>query len=110
MKKETEAWLNVAKEDYADMQVMMQAKRYRGAVFFAQQAVEKILKGYIAEYTNTVPKKTHFIEILIKDAKLELAEIDNPNVAILSSAYAWVRYSDLSNEHFKTKKNNKKKY
>lgn len=52
MKKETKVWFDIAEEDFKDMIIMKKARRYRGAVFFGQQAVEKIIKAYIVEYKN----------------------------------------------------------
>lgn len=34
MKKETQIWIDLAEEDYADMHYMVEGKRLRGAVFF----------------------------------------------------------------------------
>lgn len=102
MKKETEIWLSIAEEDYKNMKVMNDTKSLRGAVLFAQQSVEKILKAYICEYTKISPKRTHFIETLIKDTKLDIGEIGSPKIEQLSVAYEWARYSDLSQVHFKT--------
>ncbi|MDO8497517.1 MAG: HEPN domain-containing protein [bacterium] len=104
MKKETKVWLELAKEDYVDMKIMKKEKRLRGAVLFAQQAVEKILKAYIAEYMSRTPIRTHYIEKLVSDAKLDLKEINNPEVELLSAAYTWVRYADLSNARLKNPK------
>ena len=101
MKKETQVWLDLAAEDYKDMKVMEKEKRWRGSVLFAQQAVEKILKVYIAENTNKTPMRIHRIERLVSDAKLDLSEIGNPDVVELSKAYEWVRYTDLSRHHFR---------
>ncbi|MDO8610781.1 MAG: HEPN domain-containing protein [bacterium] len=86
------------------MKIMKKEKRLRGAVLFAQQTAEKILKAYIAEYTNKIPMKTHFIEKLIIEAKLDLNKIDNPKVELLSTAYSWVRYADLSMNKLKNPK------
>ncbi len=44
MKKEAKLWVDLAKEDFQDMNYMRKEKRYRGAVLFAQQAVEPLLK------------------------------------------------------------------
>lgn len=101
MKKESQLWFDLAEEDFEDMRIMAESKRLRGAVVFAQQAVEKILKAYIAEYTEIIPPKTHFIEKLIKIANLDLGEITNPSVENLSTAYAWARYADIAHIHFK---------
>ncbi len=101
MKQETQVWLTIAEEDFQLMSVMKREMNLRPAVLFAQQAVEKVLKGYICEVINEKPKKTHFIEQLIKTAKLDLKEIGSPKVEKLGVAYEWARYKDLSKVHFK---------
>lgn len=103
MKKDTKKWLMLAEEDYKDMQIMVKEARYRGAVFFAQQAVEKIIKALIVEDKNIAPKKSHNIEILLKDAGLDKNEIKDTDVNKLTLAYTRVRYSDLSTVHYNTK-------
>ncbi|OGK30214.1 hypothetical protein A3B02_02155 [Candidatus Roizmanbacteria bacterium RIFCSPLOWO2_01_FULL_42_14] len=103
MKTETKMWLELAREDYKDMQVMAEGKRWRGSVFFAQQAVEKIVKAYIVEYTDKNPLKTHRIEKLIDEAGIDMTEINKPDVRTLSKAYEWTRYADLSYAHFRDK-------
>ena len=100
MKKESQLWFDLAEEDFEDMRIMAESKRLRGAVVFAQQAVEKILKAYIAEFTENTPPKTHFIEKLIKIANLDLDEVNNPSVENLSTAYSWARYPDIAHVHF----------
>jgi len=99
MKKETKVWLDIAHEDYDNMHYMQKGKKLRGAVLFAQQAVEKIIKAYIAEHKNT-PMRSHRIEKLVLEAGLNLDSIGNPDVAELSKAYEWVRYTDLAQSHF----------
>lgn len=103
MKKETELWVNLAKEDFEDMNYMWKEKRYRGAVLFAQQAVEKIIKGYIVENKSKTPRKIHAIEELIKDTDLDIREIESPDVKELSKAYTRVRYTDLSMQYYPTR-------
>jgi HEPN domain-containing protein len=102
MKKETEVWLTIAKEDYKNMCAMKESKSLRGAVLFAQQCVEKVIKAYIVEHTKESPKKIHHLEKLIQDANLDLKEINSPKIDELSKAYGWARYPDLSSSHFKT--------
>ncbi|OGK21047.1 hypothetical protein A3C23_02445 [Candidatus Roizmanbacteria bacterium RIFCSPHIGHO2_02_FULL_37_13b] len=101
MKKETELWFDLAEEDFENMHIMAKSKRLRGTVIFAQQSVEKILKAYIAEFTSTIPPKTHFIEKLVQVTGLDLNEINNPSVESLSTAYSWARYADIAQVHFK---------
>ena len=57
-------------------ELYVERKRYRGAVLFAQQAVEKIIKGYIVENRSKSPRRIHAIEELIKDAGLDVSEIE----------------------------------
>ena len=103
MKKETKVWYEQSEDDYKNYKLLAKSKSYRGAVLFAQQSVEKILKAYIIEYKNEVPKKTHRIEVLLKDAKLNSEKFNIKNVEELSKAYTWVRYPDLSQRFYKQK-------
>ena len=103
MKKETKLWFDLAQEDYKNMGIMAKSKSNRGAVFFAQQSVEKLIKAYIVEYKNEAPRKTHRIEALIKDAGLRVENISVKDIEELSKSYTWVRYPDLS-IRFYTKK------
>ena len=103
MEPETKIWYKLARDDYKNALLLWKNRRYGATVFFCQQAVEKILKAYIVEYKNKVPTKTHRIEVLVKDADLNLQEIDEPDVAELSKAYIRVRYPDLS-KHYYTRK------
>lgn len=103
MKKETKIWLEQAEDDYKNGNLLAKSKSYRGAVLFAQQCVEKILKAYILEFKNEIPKKTHKIEHLMKDADLSLEKFNIEHIKELSKSYTWVRYPDLS-QRFYTKK------
>jgi len=103
MKKEAQLWIDLAKEDFEDMNYMWKVIRYRGAVLFAQQAVEKIIKGYIVEKKSKPPRKIHAIEELVKDAGLDVKEIGNLPVEELSKSYTRVRYTDLSIQYYPTK-------
>lgn len=103
MKKEAKLWIDLAKEDFEDMNYMWKERRYRGAVLFAQQAVEKIIKGYIVENKGKTPRRIHAIEELLKDTDLNIIEIGSPDVKELSKAYTRVRYTDLSIQYYPTK-------
>ena len=100
MLKEARLWFELAEDDYKNAQLLWKNRRYSATVFFYQQAVEKILKAYIVENKRQVPRKTHRIEVLIKDAGLEVVEIKSPNVAELSKAYIRVRYPDLNRQYY----------
>ena len=85
---------------------MQKSRRHRGTVLFAQQAVEKIIKAYIVEYSGTYPRKTHIIEELLKDANLDTEEIDvqTEDIKEVSKSYTRVRYEDLSQQYYAKKK------
>ena len=104
MKKETKQWLKISSEDKEIAIEMWQTKRSVYAVMFWQQAVEKILKAYIVEFIDVLPKKTHDIDTLLKQAKLDINELPFGNVKELSLAFTRTRYEDLSRQHY-TKRN-----
>lgn len=103
MKPETTRWLQLAQEDYENMELLWEKHRYGLAVFCAQQSVEKILKAYIVEINNKRPLKTHRIEDLLKQADLDKTEINGPVVEELSKAYIRVRYPDLNKQYYRTR-------
>ena len=103
MRSETKLWLRLADDDYRNTLLLWKNRRYGATVFFCQQAVEKILKAYIVEYKKKIPSKTHRIEILIKEAGLNLEEIKSPDVVELSKAYIRVRYPDLNKQYYRTR-------
>jgi len=104
MKKETKQWLKISSEDRDIAVEMWQTKRSVYSVMFWQQAVEKILKAYIVEFIDVLPKKTHDIDTLLKQAKLDIKELPFSNVKELSLAFTRTRYEDLSRQHY-TKRN-----
>lgn len=104
MKKETKQWLKISSEDKEIAVEMWQTKRNVYAVMFWQQAVEKILKAYIVEFRDILPKKTHDIDTLIKQARLDIKELSLNNVKELSLAFTRTRYEDLSRQHYTKRK------
>ena len=50
-------------------------KRYVYAIMFWQQAVEKIIKAYITEEMNILPRKTHDVDHLLQQAKLDIGAL-----------------------------------
>lgn len=103
MKKVVSVWFKQAEDDYKNSKILTKSKSYWGAILFAQQSTEKILKAYIIEFKGVIPKKTHRIEMLLKDAGLEATNIPTKQIEELSKAYTYVRYPDM-NRRFYTKK------
>lgn len=104
MKKETKILRDLAKDDFESMNVVWNARRYRLAVFCAQQSVEKIIKAYIIEFRDSAPPRIHDIDKLLKVAKLDTSEIHIDDVSELSKAYTRVRYEDMDITYYSTKK------
>lgn len=103
MEKETKQWLKIALEDKNLAVEMWNSKRYVYAVMFWQQAVEKIIKAYIIEQKNIFPIKTHDIDQLLKQAKIDYKQHGLGKMQELSLAFTRTRYEDLSRQHY-TKK------
>ncbi len=102
MQGETENWLEQAGSDYKDARLLWENHRYGGAILFYQQAVEKILKGYIVEHKKKVPTKTHKVEFLLKEADLDISDLVlKTGVEELSKSYIRVRYPDLSRQYYR---------
>ena len=104
MKKETKEWLGIAKEDREVAEMTWKSKRYVYAIMFWQQAVEKIVKAYIVEVTSTLPRKSHDIDQLLKQAKLSLSELKIKETKELTRAFMRTRYEDLSRKYYSDKK------
>lgn len=101
MQPEAEVWFKLAEDDYKNARLMWVNRRYGATVFFCQQATEKIAKAYIVEQKKIAPPKTHRIEVLLGEAKLNLNEIDSPDVTELSKAYIRVRYPDINKQYYR---------
>ncbi|VVA44389.1 conserved hypothetical protein [Candidatus Roizmanbacteria bacterium] len=103
MKKETKEWLNIAKEDKEIAEMTWKTKRYVYAIMFWQQAVEKIIKAYIVEERNILPRKIHDLDQLLQQAKLNIKELDIKNTKELTKAFMRTRYEDLSRQYYSDK-------
>lgn len=103
MKKATGNWIKVANEDFEMMELAWRNHKYSHTILFAQQSVEKITKAYIVEKRKKVPRKIHAIEELIKDANLDLNEIEKPDIRKLSLGFTRVRYPDLSKKYYESR-------
>jgi len=104
VKKETKEWLNIAEEDKEVAEMTWKTKRYVYAIMFWQQAVEKIIKAYTTEVVNILPKKTHDIDQLLQQAKLNINELDIKDTKELTRAFMRTRYEDLSRKYYSDKK------
>jgi len=104
MKKETKEWLNIAKEDKEVAEMTWKTKRYVYAIMFWQQAVEKVIKAYIIEMVNILPRKTHDIDQLLQQAKLNINELNIKDTKEITRAFMRTRYEDLRRQYYSDKK------
>jgi HEPN domain-containing protein len=66
-------WRNGAEEDMEAAGVLLEKGKTRHGLFFAELAVEKILKAHVARITDEVPPKTHDLLRLADRAGLSLS-------------------------------------
>ena len=102
MKKITQKWLEFAKKDLENAEVLFKggAGSYEGAIWHCHQAIEKTLKALLTEQNKRIlkihdlPKLLKDNEILFPKAILEFSEEINPY-------YNQVRYPDVALEELK---------
>src|SRR3989344_6220629 len=104
MKNETKEWLKISQEDKEVAEMTWETKRYVYSIMFWQQSVEKILKAYIIEACNILPKKTHDIDQLLKQAQLDSSELGHKSSKELTRAFMRTRYEDLSRQYYSDRK------
>ena len=104
MKNETKEWLKISQEDKEVAEMTWETKRYVYSIMFWQQSVEKILKAYIIEVQSILPKKTHDIDLLLKQARLDSSEIGVVNAKEITRAFMRTRYEDLSRQYYSDRK------
>ena len=89
-----DAWKSKAAYDLETAKAMLKARRFVYVLFCCQQAVEKHLKGMIAERQKTCPPRIHH---LVRLAELTEIGVDDRQQAFLrelSSYYIQTRYPD----------------
>ena len=72
--------------------------------YFICEAVEKLLKAATQEIKDEKPKKSHTLHYLAKNSGLEFSEEEIEALRVLNNHYQKVRYRDMSNVHYSTKK------
>ncbi|MDA8146612.1 MAG: HEPN domain-containing protein [Thermaerobacter sp.] len=96
MKKASRRWMDIAEEELAVADSLLDAGRYLYAGFMAQQAAEKALKAVLQE-TMPVPPKVHDLEVLAQEANLDDQALAG-KLAALSEYYIATRYPDQREE------------
>jgi len=66
MDKKVTYWVELSEYDIETAAAMLQSKRYLYVGFMAHQAIEKILKAYLANMTGEAPPFSHSLSFLAK--------------------------------------------
>ncbi len=89
-----ERWAEQARYDLETAEAMLAAGRLLYVVFCSQQAVEKMLKGVIADRTDSFPPRVHNLMRLAQVASLDLSEDQEEFLRELSAYYIQSRYPE----------------
>ena len=73
---------------------MLATERYLYVIFLCHLALEKLLKAHVAEFTQTVPIKTHDLIYLVKKSGLEPPEKYLDFLGKINTASIPTRYPD----------------
>jgi HEPN domain-containing protein len=104
MKPEAKNWFKLAVEDFRSAEWLASGARYPHAIYHYCQALEKLLKGIQVEKRDVVPEKTHNLRTLLKNSGLEAIEEQLTSLTELNKHYARVRYRDIAQVNYNTKK------
>ena len=104
MKVLTHRWLNMAQSDFDTAWYLFSGARYPQAVYFLCQAIEKLLKASRIEKTNEAPEKIHRLENLTRHTGINFSDLQIKSLTTLSQHYSRVRYPDISQASYNTKK------
>ena len=73
VQKQIDYWRSGSVEDMEVAGILLDKDRVRHALFFAELAVEKVLKAHVAKVTCGIPPRTHDLLRLADLAKLSLS-------------------------------------
>jgi HEPN domain-containing protein len=94
MKKIVQNWIEFAKEDLRNAQILFEKKSFKGCSWHCHQAIEKILKAIIIQKGKR-PRKIHDLIELLKDTKIKLPEDLMNFLEELNLHYLPPRYPDV---------------
>jgi len=89
-----EQWAEQARYDLETARAMLQSERYLYVLFCCQQAVEKMLKGVIAQRTGEFPPRLHDLIKLAEEVDLKPDQDQAQLMRQLSEYYIQSRYPE----------------
>ena len=100
MREEIILWISAAEEDLFDADLALKNRRWFRAAFYAQQAVEKVLKALYFVVARQPPPYTRKVTVLYKglrDKGFMLSKELEEQLSILNKYYTITRYPDAAN-------------
>ena len=94
MKKITQKWVNFAKRDLRDAEVLFKNKRYFGCIYHCHQSIEKFLKAIINKKEKKI-RKTHDLPLLLKESEVRYPMDILEFIKELDPYYSPIRYPDI---------------
>jgi HEPN domain-containing protein len=92
VKKETREWLDIAEHDIRSAEGLLGLHLVPGAVYFCQQASEKVLKAMLVEQEGESPPRTHDLVELADLAGVQLTREQRTFLTRLSDQAVASRY------------------
>ncbi len=88
-------WLEFARQDLKDAEILFDKKSYKGCIYHCHQAIEKFLKALLISKNKRV-RKTHDLADLLKESEIKyIAEILQ-FIHKLNPYYDPIRYPDVA--------------
>lgn len=98
-------WLDSAESDHKSALWLFQGAHNPQALYYQSLAIEKVLKAHVAlALPEKESPKTHNLRKLLGLANLKISAAQDDLLRDLSRAFRRVRYSDLAQKEFNTKK------
>jgi HEPN domain-containing protein len=94
IEKQIDYWKKSSARNLETAQSLFKLKHYDACLFFCHLALEKILKGLIAEYTNEPAPYIHDLENLALIAKLSISKEQKENLKTVTRFNVGGRYDN----------------
>lgn len=94
-------WKDTSLRDWETAESLYKLKRYDACLFFCHLAIEKILKGIIAEKTGEPAPYIHDLPHLAAIAELAVSEEQKMDLRFISTFNIAGRYDNVKQEFYK---------
>ena len=88
-------WVKTAEDNWTDVQILFELKRYASAMFFAHLTIEKLAKAlWVKNNNENYPPKLHNIVKILKGAQISLDDIQEAFLLQINDFQLEGRYPD----------------